>query len=74
MITFLYRLLGRRPAATPEPELPVKSYAQHVEEEVRGLTAYAERFSGTHLEPMYRDALARTQVELNALTTPEVAA
>lgn len=75
MSEFLSRLLGRRrPAPTPEPELPAKSYREHVEEEVKGLRERAEFFAGTHVGAMFHDVATTTQAELDELTHQERAA
>lgn len=74
MSEFLNRLLGRRPAPMPEPELPQQTYREALADEIRGLDIAAEFYTGTHLEPIYRAALASAQDEFHALTAPEVAA
>ena len=74
MSEFLSRLLGRRPAPTPEPELPQPTYLKALADEIRGLDIAAEFYAGTRLEPVYRAALASAQDEFHALTAPEAAA
>lgn len=75
MLEFLNRLLGRRrPAPTPEPELPQQTYLEALADEIRGLHTAAEFYAGTRLETPLRAALASAQDEFHALTTPEVAA
>lgn len=74
MREFLNRLLGRRPAPAPEPELPQQTYLEALADEIRSLDTAATFYSGTRLETPLRAALASAQDEFHALTTPEVAA